>query len=365
MAVDYSIISQAGKADSSEAILGGIASGISSALKPWIESENIRIKKENAAKPIAKRLVSNSILPEGMDPDALSRTLYESFDARTLNVLLANQFGGNKTLTFSTEPKGIQIGDSDYWVSAPSLTTQRSQTERDRGQWSKFKDAVDKLVEAGKDSSREARLKAVTQVLNERSTNEIEQIRSYAFGSLTWDKMVEKLAIKQGWAMIDPEKRVQISDKGQRKAREIFGDRSREELQRLLFYDINSPLQDRYKLGLIATINNPYGASEALVTSSRKDAEEEQGLIADAIDGVISWFEPEEVTSKEIPTNIQLAINNWSPSLIQEEIENRDATQNEVLQAIAQSIVPKTDPDGDTELRRFVFNMLKAKISMS
>ena len=363
MAVDYSIISQAGKADSSEAILGGIASGISSALKPWIESENIRIKKEKAAKPIAKRLVSNSILPEGMDPDELSRTLYKSFNDRTLNVLLANQFGGNNTLAFSKEPKGIQIGDSDYWVSAPSLTTQRSETERERAQWSKFIDSVNKITEG--DSSREARLKAVTQVLNERSTNEIEQIRYYAFGRLTWDKMVEKLAIKQKWALIDTATgRVEITNTGERKAREIFGDRSREDLQRLLFYDINSPLQDRYKLGLIATINNPTGPSEALFASSKKDAEEEQGIIADAIDGVLSWFEPEEITSKEIPTNIQLAINNWSPSLIQEEIENRDATQDEVLQAIAQSIVPKTDPDGDIELRRFVFNMLKAKISM-
>jgi len=363
MAVDYSIISQAGKADSSDAIWGGIASGVSSALQPYIEAESTRIKKEKAAKPIAKRLVSNSILPEGMDPDALSKTLYESFDDRTLNVLLNNQFGGNNTLTFSTERKGIQIGDSDYWVSAPSLTAQRSETERERGQWSTFMDDVNKITEG--DSSREARLKAVTQVLNERSTNEIEQIRYYAFGRLTWDNMVGKLAIKQGWATIDLEKRVKISDKGIRKAREIFGDKSEEDLQRLLFYDINSPLQDKYKLGLIATINNPTGASEALVTSSQKDAEEEQGIIKDALDGVISWFAPEEVTSKEIPTSIQLAINNWSPSLIQDEIENRDATRNEVLQAIAQSIVSKTDPDGNTELQRFVFNMLKAKISMT
>ena len=347
---DYSIISQAGTVDTKDAAITGALSGIRKGLSGWVAADAKRRSKEREARPIAEQLVLNSQLPKELDSEEVQRALSQTMKPETLSALLRDTLGGNNTLIFSKEQKGIRIGNSPYYVTAPVLSQGRSETERNRAVWSKFKDEVTRSMEGGK-----SQLDATIESMNSRTTSEIEQIRTYAYGNLTWDNMLINIGKRQGWlTMINNQPT--IADPGIQVAREIYGNKSREELQQLLLYDSKSPLQNKFKLGLIVTANNPT-ATSAIVDKSRTEAEEEQGFLSRSLDWMFGTDEPEQVTSQELPPDIKSSISAYTPAILQSEIDKYDATEDEVLRAIAQ-IITQNSP----ELEDFVFNMLKAKI---
>ena len=351
---DYSIISQAGTVDTKDAAITGALSGIRKGLSGWVAADAKRRSRERESRPIAEQLVSNSQLPKELDSEEVQRALYQTMKPETLSALLTDTLGGNNTLIFSKEQKGIRIGNSPYYVTAPVLSQGRSETERNRAVWSKFKDEVTRSMEGPQGKSQ---LDATIESMNSRTTSEIEQIRTYAYGNLTWDNMLINIGIRQGWLTVDPNtKQPNISEPGRQVATEIYGNKSREELQRLLLYDPKSPLQNKFKLGLIVTANNPT-ATSAIVDKSRTEAEEEQGFISRSLDWMFGTDEPEQVTSQELPPDIKSSISAYTPAILQSEIDKYDATEDEVLRAISQ-IITQNSP----ELEDFVFNMLKAKI---
>ncbi len=245
---DYSIISQAGTVDTKDAAITGALSGIRKGLSGWVAADAKRRSRQREARPIAEQLVLNSQLPKELNSEEVQRALSQTMKPETLSALLRDTLGGNNTLIFSKEQKGIRIGNSPYYVTAPVLSQGRSETERNRAVWSEFKDEVTRSMEGGK-----SQLDATIESMNSRTTSEIEQIRTYAYGNLTWDNMLINIGIRQGWLTVDPNtKQPNISEPGRQVATEIYGNKSREELQRLLLYDPKSPLQNKFKLGLIA-----------------------------------------------------------------------------------------------------------------